>query len=427
MRSKFNAVILILALMIFLFTGILFKGCSVSNKQPSTDTTIELEFWTLQMLGFSDYIEEIIAEYESNHPGIKIKWVDVPFSEGEKKALTSMLAKHTPDVINLNPDFSAVLANRSALLNMNEWVDPVQKSSYLPVSWDAASLGVHAFGLPWYLTSSVTLYNKELLRFTSFDSPPKTYEEMAEMAQILKTKSDNYLLMPILSEGGRFFRFLKKRGIKIGDFSHKFVFADSGAGIELRFWVDMYRKNLIPKESIIEGQQSAVDRYQSGTLAMLLTGPNFLNIVKENSPQVFKATDVAPQFPAKSDFMDFSEMILVVPKRTSHPREAVDFALFVTNPQNTFKLSELAPVLPPHGKILNSDIFKQIDSSDLLVKARSISAQQMLGAKTSIPINPLQNRLNQIMDFYVQSALLEKLSPEEAMRKAQQEMNKLIQ
>lgn len=422
-RARLIALCLI-AVILFL------TGCQPppSRKLPRVDDhRIELEFWTLQMLSFSDYIEGLIADYEATHPNVRIKWVDVPFSEGEKKALTSMLAQKTPDIINLNPDFSAILASRGALLDMNQWVSPAQKASYLPVAWQATTLNQQTFGLPWYLSSAVTLYNKPLLSAIGTATPPQTYAEMAAMARAMAHTGRGYILMPAITDGGRFFRVLYKQGIPVWANSHRLAFADNGAGKALRFWVDLYKAGLVPKESITEGQQAAVDRYQSGTLALLLTGPNFLNIVRENAPQVFQATQVAPQFPAQSPFMDFSEMILVVPQRTPHPQEAVDFALYVTNAQNTLKLADLAPVLPPHTAALQSGPFQTgLTSSDLLQKARAISAHQLLQAQTAIQIHPLQNRLNQLMDFYVQSALLGKLTPEDAMQKAQQEMNQLI-
>ena len=39
---------------------------------------------------FAPYINEIIQSYEIANPNVKIKWVDVPFSEGEKRTLASI-------------------------------------------------------------------------------------------------------------------------------------------------------------------------------------------------------------------------------------------------------------------------------------------------------------------------------------------------
>jgi ABC-type glycerol-3-phosphate transport system substrate-binding protein len=84
------------------------------NNSPITDS-ITLEFWTLQLRDFKPLIEGWIIDYEEAHPTIEINWVDVPFSEGEKRALSAMMSPHVPDVINLNPAFASTLAERQVL------------------------------------------------------------------------------------------------------------------------------------------------------------------------------------------------------------------------------------------------------------------------------------------------------------------------
>lgn len=39
------------------------------------------------MSDFAPYMNKVIKEFEAQNPQIKIKWVDVPFSEGEKELL----------------------------------------------------------------------------------------------------------------------------------------------------------------------------------------------------------------------------------------------------------------------------------------------------------------------------------------------------
>ena len=67
------------------------------------------------MSDFAPYINGVIDEFEAQNPDVKIKWVDVPFSEGEKRTLASVLSDNPPDLVNLNPDFSATLAHKGAL------------------------------------------------------------------------------------------------------------------------------------------------------------------------------------------------------------------------------------------------------------------------------------------------------------------------
>ena len=95
--------------LIIIFSIFLLTGCS--NKTAKK----EVSFWTLQMGDFALYINEVIQNYESSHAGIKIKLIDVPFSEGEKRTLAAVMTDCPPDLVNSNPDFSALLAQKGTL------------------------------------------------------------------------------------------------------------------------------------------------------------------------------------------------------------------------------------------------------------------------------------------------------------------------
>lgn len=410
---------------------LLLSGCVQAPQAPSKTNKIQLEFWTIQLADFKDTLQPMFDAYEHTHPNIKIKWVDVPGNEAEKRALTAMMSPHLPDVINLNPDFSAVLASRNALMDMNEALTPAQQQAYLPVAWQAASIRLQGktmtFGLPWYITSRVTLYNKAILQKAGFQHPPTDYQSVIAFAKAVKAKTGQYALMPIITQSGNFLKELKKMEIDLYDATTgRAVFADNPESVtHLNRFLTLYRQGLIPAEALTEEHRAAVDRYQSGTLGMLLVGPNFLKIVQENAPAIYQQTAVAPQFPAGSDYTDFSEMLLVVPKKSSHPKEAVEFALFITNAVNQLKLAQAAPVLPSVKRALEDSYFD--DSADLMAHARTISAQQLLHAKTAYQIRPRQNDINEAINYYVQMTLLGKLPPEVALQKAQQKINEILQ
>ncbi len=408
----------------------LLTGCG-KHAAPSSDT-ITLEFWTLQLDTFKSTLEPMFLAYEREHPQVRIKWVDVPFSEGPKRTLTALMSDHTPDVINLNPDFSAILANRNALVNMNSALPKATKASYLPVAWEAATLlkpgqKPLAFGVPWYVTSSVTIYNKALLAKAGYSKPPATFAELPEFAEQVHQKAHAYGLMPVIAENGNFLKELKKLGIPLYNAHGKAAFATAPAIEHLAHFVELYKQGWVPAEAITESHQAAVGRFQAGTLASLSIGPNFLKIVKENAPDIYQQTGVAPQFPEDASYKDFSLMVLVVPVQSAHPKEAADFAAFITNAQNQLALSQAAPVLPSITQALQDPYFSASNTHDLMAQGRAISAQQLLKATTAYQIQPGQNAINEIMNHYVQLALLGKLSPEDALRKAETEINDTLE
>ena len=134
-----------------IFSIFLLVGCS------SKTTVKEVTFWTLQMSDFAPYINNIISEYENNNPSIKIKWIDVPFSEGEKRTLASVMTDCPPDLINLNPDFTALLAQKGTLWE----IDNSSLKTFTPEIVEALKYNNKNYSIPWYATSAITIYNKE--------------------------------------------------------------------------------------------------------------------------------------------------------------------------------------------------------------------------------------------------------------------------
>ena len=87
---------------------------------PKHEDKDVVTFWTLQMNDFAPYMNEVISNFEKENPDVKINWIDVPFSEGEKRTLAAVLSDAPADLINLNPDFSAILAEKGVLEEINE-------------------------------------------------------------------------------------------------------------------------------------------------------------------------------------------------------------------------------------------------------------------------------------------------------------------
>lgn len=79
MKCAKTLVRIILIVFLILLSAVFFK--------PSNKSDNEVIFWTLQMSDFAPYMNKVIKEFEAQNPQIKIKWVDVPFSEGEKELL----------------------------------------------------------------------------------------------------------------------------------------------------------------------------------------------------------------------------------------------------------------------------------------------------------------------------------------------------
>lgn len=401
---------------------------SACNNKTSSSDKIELEFWTLQLASYSDYIESLIEEYESTHPDIKIKWLDVPFKEGEKRSLAAAMSNKVPDIINLNPIFSSTLASKKALVNFNDYLTEEQKNEYLPAALEACSLGDFTFGIPWYITSSITIYNQTELKAAGIKAPPKTYTELMEQSKIIKETLGHYAFLPTLSEGDYFLKLLIKNNVPvISDSKNPKATFNTPKGLEtLKSWINLYNNDYISPESIVSNHQEAVDKFQSGTTTFIVIGPNFIKNIKANSPKLFENINISPQIVGDSGRVDFSIMNFIVPIKSKHKKEAVDFTLFITNQKNQLAFSKLTPTLPSNVKALNDDFFKETSNLNIEERGRIISANQLLNGAIAMPVLQNQQELISILNFYIQKALLGKIKPQEALDVASKKWNNLL-
>lgn len=361
------------------------------------DNSNEIIFWTLQMSDFSPYMNKVIKEFEEQNPEIKIKWVDVPFSEGEKRTLASVLSDNPPDLINLNPDFSALLAQRGALYEIDEqYTGQFNKHIINSLKYNGK-----LYSLPWYATSAVTIYNKKLLS-KSGAKMPETFEDLGEIAPIIKEKTGAYVLLPNITENDTMLRILNKYGVTA-------LNINSDQSIQVfDYFKNLYEKDLIPKESVTQTHREALEKYMAEQIVFFQAGANFLNMIKENAPSTYKNTDVAPQITGKLGQNDFSLMNFVIPVRAKHKQEALKFALFLTNYENQLELVKLTNVLAVNEETLKDDFYTTYDKNDLMAKARVISANQLYKIEPSFKTLKDQKEVNTIVNSAVQQILLNK-------------------
>lgn len=398
---KIYAALLILCVSLF----------AVFYKPTDKTSQNEVIVWTLQMSDFSDYMNGVISEFEKENPTIKIKWIDVPFSEGEKRTLASVLSDNPPDLINLNPDFSATLAQKGALAE----IDKKQTSQFNQEILKSLEYNGKLYSIPWYATSAVTIYNKKLIQKAGVEVP-KTYEEIGQIAPIIKEKTGTYVFLPNITENDTMLKILNKYGVN----SPETITSDKSIKV-FEFFKNLYANNLIPKESITQTHREALEKYMSENIVLFQAGANFLNMIKENAPSTYKNTDVAAQITGELGQNDFSLMNFIIPLKAKHKDEALKFALYLTNDKNQLELAKLTNVIATNNRALQDDFYTKYNETDLMAKARVISAKQLTKVQPVLKSSRNQKDINNLINTAVQEILLDKSSTKNILEKVQKD------
>ena len=398
----------IITLFIIFLSVLTLTACSIREDARTKEVT----FWTLQMGDYADYMYKIIRSYEKTHPNIQIKWIDVPFSEGEKRTLAAVMTDNPPDLINLNPDFSALLAQKGTL----QEIDEEAVSDFNPEIINALKYNDKLYSIPWYATSAITIYNKELFDKSGIIRLPKTYKELGAISEKVKNNTSAYAYLPTITENDTMVKILNKYGIT-NDYTQ--------AEPVFEMYKNLYQKDLIPKESITFTLREALEQYMAGKIVFFQGGANFLTMIKENAPSIYEKTDVIEQIKGPVGQNDFSVMNFVIPVRAKHKKEALDFCLYLTNAQNQLELAKMTNVIATNNEALSDSFYN--DYSTLESKARSISAKQISRITPQLKQRRNQKEINTLVNTAVQSALLNKDSVENILKKLDKDINDIVE
>ncbi len=375
---------------------------------------------------FTDYFKKLITTFETKNPGIKVNWVDVPWSAMRSKILTAVSAKTAPDVVNLNPGFASQLAVRNVWLDLDTKVPLDLRSSYLPNIWKASTLNGKSFGIPWYLTTQLTIYNTNLLKQAGINKPPITYAELARTARQIKDKTGKYafFLTLVPEDSAEVLESFVQMGATLVDAQGQAAFNTPSGKAAFQYWVDLYKNRLLPREILTQGHRHGVELYQAGETALLSSGAEFLDTIAKNAPAIAQVSATAPQLTGETGKRNVAVMDLVIPANTAQPDAALKFALFVTNNQNQLAFAKAANVLPSTVQALSDSYFKTVNADASSVeKARIVSATQLKQAEVLIPAMKDINVLQKAIYENLQAAMLGEKTVDQAVADAAQEWN----
>lgn len=418
--------------------ALVLAGCSLegvdTGSEASADelSTIEgeISFATLELSSNPDlakYIEDTIAAFEEEYPGTDVEWIDVPFAGAQEKFAADAAAGNLPDVVNMNPNFAQPLEREGVFMDIDQ-ADPELASEYVEGAWKGFQVpGTEGtFGVPWYLTSEVTMYNADLYEQAGLDpdEAPETFEELYEDAAAISEAGGGafYGLHPALEN--RFLTDLAKIGVPLIDEDLVWTFNTPEAVEHVEMLAEMYQSGVFPADSVTQTLNDAKEGYQAGTVAVFPSGPNFLNGIKQNAPEVFENTRVAPQIAAEGEPINMSVMGLLIPKTSENKGTALAFTKFITNAENQLAFSKVAPVLPSVTEALEDPFFQDDSDGTELSKAIKLSANGLERAENLTPVQYDDQVKNAVL-AKIQLALTGELAAQDALDQAVEAANEI--
>ena len=384
---------------------------------------ISLEFWTLALQPtFTDFIQGLIDTYEAANPNVKIVWQDLPWDGIQDKFLTQTAGGNPPDVINIWSQLALTYAGKDALLNLEEYITDEQKGIYLEAAYESARLGDGVYALPWYATPNVTVYNKELLAQGGLETPPATYQELFDLAVKFKQETGAYLFTP-----SSMFHMFYSYGIPMISEDHTKATFNTPEALELVTKLrDLGMAGAINTEpGSWDNWDNDRQLYASGMMSLIVGGPQTVTRLKDEAPEILEKTGVSEAVLGPAEISGEAIMNLVISKQTKHPKEALDFANFITNDENQLAFCHQVSIFPT-TKLAAADPFFQSDMETLEGQANYYASQS---AQTAVDMTlgiESDDDVKREIDNITDAIFASEKDPAQAIADAEARVNEIL-
>jgi multiple sugar transport system substrate-binding protein len=164
-------------------------GSDSSSKTTTTQSKVELSFWT-----WATNIEQVVDKWNASHPNIHVTVSrQAQGDELVTKVLTAAKAGNPPDLVQAEYQALPTLVSNDVVADLKKQAGSA-KASFADGVWQQVTLGTDSvYAIPQDSGPMMLYYRTDLFKQYGL-SVPKTWDEFAAMARLLRTKTKKNFL-----------------------------------------------------------------------------------------------------------------------------------------------------------------------------------------------------------------------------------------
>ena len=395
---------------------------------------VTVEFWHPYAGEDGDLLNELVADFNGTvgqEKGVEIHATFVARSgQMFEKLLTAIAGGTPPDIAYFDRFLVTSWAARNSLVDLTAMAqrDGITSDMFYPFAWDESSYNGHLYAMPHDTDARALFYNKQLFREAGLDpeKAPTTIEDLDTMAEKLTVMKDGSIarmgFIPWFSQG-----FFTTWGHAFGGQFYdaqkgEVTLTDSRLVDALKWevgYADKYGSATIDSFSDSFGAQ-AFDPFLTGDIAMRVDGNWSITNIEKYSPDLDYGIAPTP-YPSDGGMPNSTwagGWALIIPKGSKHTEEAWEFLKWIGQEEAQLKHA-LASNRFPVNKAAGS-------SPALLENPKQAVFVNLLPTAFNRPAIPEGSLLWQELKQVVQSARFHQKSPEQALKEANDKVNRAL-
>lgn len=297
---------------------------------------------------------DLIARYETLHPGTKLVYRRIPFDDYEGELINAFAEGTGPDIFYVHntavPKFAKILEpmpQGNAWMTFNAYRDTFVDVVVEDFTRDEKSI----YAVPLFIETLALYYNKELLAAAGIHEPPRTWKDIREAVRrltIVNAEGDivrGGIAMGTATNVNRAADIFGLLMLQMADgrpivnpATHETAFASEFVTDAL----DSYVRFADPRRSEYTWnthQWYSIDAFVDGRVAMMLNYPHHLTTIRSRAPQLSFGIAPAPQteeLASESRRIDYANYWGLAVRKTEDRKRseaAWRFLLFMAEPE----------------------------------------------------------------------------------------------
>jgi len=412
---------------------------SESGGEAAPKEKIELDFWTFWASETRrPIIEKIVEDFNNSQDEIVVKHTPLPWGDIWTKNLAAIAAGNPPDVIVNDINTVANRAVNNQVVDLTGFIETDGediKNRFFPELWNTVVHEEKVYALPFNTDTRFLYYNKDAFREAGLDpeKPPTTWAELEEYAVKLDKKNgnryerigfyplwgnwgwDNWMMN---ADGG--VGFVDKDGNVTIDTPNKV------AALEwINRWTERLGQPTVDAFKAEFGSQQA-NPFIAGKVAMFMELGTFYTQLRDYGQHVdFGMAPVPEKEPGSGHYSAGGGFVVEIPYGAKNPEASWKFLKYLTDVQ-----------AQEYWAIKNFDNVANVEASEkaaanpeLDEKGKAVYAFAVENLKVTklFPIPPYAADYRSLLNPQADAALLKQAAPADALKKAQADVEQLIQ
>ena len=397
---------------------------------------VEVSFYYPVAVGgpITKTIDGYAAEFEKDNPGIKLRPIySGSYQESIAKALTAVKAGDPPVLSILLSTDMYTLIDEDAVIPFDDVLKPGDQAwvkSFYPAFMENSQTGGKTWGIPFQRSTIVLYWNKEMFKAAGLDPnrAPQTWAEQLDYAQKL-TKRDaagnvSQWGIQIPSSGFPYWLFQAlaiQNGVNLMNAAGTQTYYDRPEVIgALTYWVDLARKHKVHPEGIVEWGTTPRDFFER-KMAMMWTTTGNLTNVKNNAKFDFGVA-MLPAGKQRGSPTGGGNFYLFKKTTPAQREAALKFVKWATQPERAAQWGIDTGYVAVTPAAFETPVMKTYVQG---FPAAAVARDQLPYAKAELSTHDNQ-RVTKALNDGLQAALTGTKTPEQAMKDAQREAERLL-